>query len=171
MLPRARTVSEVPNGTSQRFPGKASRIRSHLCHPDTMTRGHQISASAAIPPPSSRASGRRSRSALVRAASWPAWSSLSGSDSTCGQPPLTAPRAVRVGDRRMRPRGHHRTCLPNPAKDQWRGARPAGRGSVPPEASEATMDRRRQWHPRQLLIDRIDRDLCRPLLRLPWTYT
>ncbi len=59
-----------------------------------MTSGHQILTSAAIPPPSSRASGHRSRSALVRAASWPAWSSLFGSDSTCGQPPLTVSTTV-----------------------------------------------------------------------------
>jgi hypothetical protein len=60
-----------------------------------MTCGHQISTSEAIPlPPSSRASGRRSRSAVVRAASWLAWSSLSGSDSACGQPPLTVSTTV-----------------------------------------------------------------------------
>ena len=41
------------------------------------------------PLPSSRTSRRRSRPALVRAASWLASSSTSGPDSTCGQPPLT----------------------------------------------------------------------------------
>lgn len=45
-------------------------------------------------PPSSRASGRRSRSALVRAASWSASSSIFGSGSTCGQPPLTVSTTV-----------------------------------------------------------------------------
>ena len=62
--------------------------------PDAMTCGHQITTSAAIPSPSSRTSGRRSRPALVRPASWPAWSSISGWDSTCGQPPPTVSTTV-----------------------------------------------------------------------------
>lgn len=89
MLPRARTVNEVPNGTSQRsrtgplafWKTPVPSGRHDIWPSDHDQRGN--------PSPSSRTSRRRSRPALVRAASWLASSSTSGPDSTCGQPPLT----------------------------------------------------------------------------------
>lgn len=51
MLPRARTVSEVPNGTNQRSLDRPPIFERHPCHPDTMTCGYQILTRAAIPSP------------------------------------------------------------------------------------------------------------------------
>jgi hypothetical protein len=50
MLPRARTVSEVPNGDNERSLDRPSYWKTSIhAHPDTMTCSHQILASATIP--------------------------------------------------------------------------------------------------------------------------
>jgi hypothetical protein len=97
MLPRVRMVSEVRTGpASGPWTGPSySKTPVPSGHHDMWP--SDLGQRGDPPPPSSRASGRRSGSTLVRAASWPTWRSLWLGQYIC-QPPLTVSTTVVSAD-------------------------------------------------------------------------
>ena len=149
MLPRARTVSEVPNGTSQRSLDRPLVFGRHPGHPDTMTCSHQILASATIPSPIvarfslSQPPGSCPRCELVGF-------TRPGPDSTSARPSLTvstrvvSANAIAYGSQldliaqRFAVEGHLRPALTSPLA-RGNGGRNLPRRGAPPNKGPGSL--------------------------------